>query len=174
MKSNKGVTLVALVVTIIVLLILAGVTINMVAGQNGIMTKASTAKTSTMVSTFREAVQTAVSALAADEQEAAAMGSDGPTAARIKAAIEKDINNSVKNVTITIKFKDNAGTEITDMTKIPTTAEINVVDQSGKTTLSSANISSLYVKVTVSDWTISDGVVTYKKAVDSKTNTTFQ
>ena len=42
MKNNqKGITLVALVITIIVLLILAGVTIAALSGQNGILTNAS-------------------------------------------------------------------------------------------------------------------------------------
>jgi len=45
MKNNKGITLIALVVTIIVLLILAGVSIAMLTGENGILTNAS--KTST-------------------------------------------------------------------------------------------------------------------------------
>ena len=40
MKKNKGITLVALVVTIVVLLILAGVSINLVLGNNGIIAKA--------------------------------------------------------------------------------------------------------------------------------------
>ena len=39
-KEMKGITLVALVVTIVVLLILAGVSINLVLGDNGIITKA--------------------------------------------------------------------------------------------------------------------------------------
>ena len=45
MKNNKGITLVALVVTIVVLLILAGVSINLVLGNNGIIAKAQEAKT---------------------------------------------------------------------------------------------------------------------------------
>ena len=45
MKKNKGITLVALVVTIVVLLILAGVSINLVLGDNGIIAKAQEAKT---------------------------------------------------------------------------------------------------------------------------------
>ena len=45
MKKNKGITLVALVVTIVVLLILAGVSINLVLGNNGIIAKAQEAKT---------------------------------------------------------------------------------------------------------------------------------
>ena len=43
MKNNKGITLIALVVTIIVLLILAGVSIAMLSGQNGILNRASQA-----------------------------------------------------------------------------------------------------------------------------------
>ena len=39
-KEMKGITLVALVVTIVVLLILAGVSINSVLGENGIIIKA--------------------------------------------------------------------------------------------------------------------------------------
>ncbi len=47
MKNQKGITLIALVITIIVLLILAGVTIAMLTGENGILTKAKTADTDT-------------------------------------------------------------------------------------------------------------------------------
>ena len=44
MKRNKGITLIALVVTIVVLLILAGISISMLGGENGIITKAQEAK----------------------------------------------------------------------------------------------------------------------------------
>ena len=44
LRKEKGITLVALVITIIVLLILAGVTIAMVVGDNGILTRARQAK----------------------------------------------------------------------------------------------------------------------------------
>ena len=47
MKRNKGITLIALVITIIVLLILAGVAISMLSGQNGILKKAAEAKKKT-------------------------------------------------------------------------------------------------------------------------------
>ncbi len=46
---NKGITLIALVVTIIVLLILAGISIAMLTGQNGILNRASEAKEKTRV-----------------------------------------------------------------------------------------------------------------------------
>lgn len=43
-KKERGITLVALVVTIVVLLILAGVSISLVLGNNGLITKAKEAK----------------------------------------------------------------------------------------------------------------------------------
>ena len=46
-NKNKGITLVALVVTIVVLLILAGVSINLVIGQNGLITRSKEAKEKT-------------------------------------------------------------------------------------------------------------------------------
>ena len=46
MKKENGITLIALVITIIVLLILAGVTIAMLTGDNGLLTKAGQAKES--------------------------------------------------------------------------------------------------------------------------------
>ena len=47
LKQNKGITLIALVITIIVLLILAGVSISAVMGENGIATKAKEASEAT-------------------------------------------------------------------------------------------------------------------------------
>ncbi len=54
MKNNKGITLVALVVTIIVLIILAGVSINLVLGDNGIITIAKKAKENTELAKTEE------------------------------------------------------------------------------------------------------------------------
>ena len=42
-KNARGITLIALVITIIVLLILAGVTINALSGENGILKRATQA-----------------------------------------------------------------------------------------------------------------------------------
>ena len=47
LNTSKGITLIALVITIIVLLILAGVAISMLSGENGILKKAAEAKTKT-------------------------------------------------------------------------------------------------------------------------------
>ncbi len=54
MRKQKGITLVALVVTIIVLLILAGVSISMISGDDGIATQASEAKSKTEAASQEE------------------------------------------------------------------------------------------------------------------------
>ncbi len=54
--KNKGVTLVALIVTIVVLLILAGVSINLIVGKNGIVTRAVDVKIITRASAAEERV----------------------------------------------------------------------------------------------------------------------
>lgn len=54
MKKNNGITLIALVITIIVLLILAGVSINMITGDDGIISKASTAAEKTKTNSDAE------------------------------------------------------------------------------------------------------------------------
>ncbi len=62
MKNQKGVTLIALVITIIVLLILAGVSIAMLTGDNGILTQAKSAKIQQIEGKVREEVNLAVQA----------------------------------------------------------------------------------------------------------------
>ena len=57
MKNEKGITLIALIITIIVLLILAGVSISMVVGENGILNRATDAKTKTDLAKEHENVQ---------------------------------------------------------------------------------------------------------------------
>ena len=56
MKNNKGITLIALVVTIIVLLILAGVSIAMLTGQNGILNRASQASVANEIGDAKDKV----------------------------------------------------------------------------------------------------------------------
>ena len=62
LKRTKGITLIALVITIIVLLILAGVTIATLTGDNGILTKAQNAKTQNDKATVKEKVDLAIAA----------------------------------------------------------------------------------------------------------------
>ena len=53
-KKQRGITLIALVITIIVLLILAGVSIAMLTGENGILTQAQRAKNETETAQIQE------------------------------------------------------------------------------------------------------------------------
>ena len=55
-KLNKGITLIALVITIIVLLILAGVSIAMLTGENGILSQAQKAGEQTDIGQEKEAI----------------------------------------------------------------------------------------------------------------------
>ena len=57
MKKDKGVTLISLVVLIIILIILAGININTLVGENGIITKAKQAKQNITLAGEAEALQ---------------------------------------------------------------------------------------------------------------------
>ncbi len=59
-RREKGITLIALVITIIILLILAGISIATLTGENGLLTKANTAKTETKKVNAEEQVKIAV------------------------------------------------------------------------------------------------------------------
>ena len=56
-KKNQGITLIALVITIIILLILAGVSLNLIAGENGILTRAEKAVSATKIAAIREEIE---------------------------------------------------------------------------------------------------------------------
>ena len=56
LKNKKGITLIALVVTVVVLIILAGVSINAVLGDNGIIKKANQAASVTKEAEVKEAI----------------------------------------------------------------------------------------------------------------------
>ena len=58
LKNQKGITLIALVVTIIVLIILAGIAVSMTVGDNGIFTKAKEAKRLQITAEAKEKIGT--------------------------------------------------------------------------------------------------------------------
>ena len=68
-KNEIGITLIALVITIIVLLILAGVTIATLTGDNGILTRVSDAKIETAVAAVKENLRLEQMEKAIDEEE---------------------------------------------------------------------------------------------------------
>lgn len=67
LNKNKGITLIALVITIIVLLILAGISIATLTGENGLLSKATTAKEETKKAEIREEIELAIAAIQAEE-----------------------------------------------------------------------------------------------------------
>ena len=80
-KDMKGITLIALVITIIVLLILAGVSIAMLTGENGILTQANEASNKTKEASAKEKVEVEV------------MGSYGEDGAIDLGLLEDNLNN---------------------------------------------------------------------------------
>lgn len=113
MKSQKGITLIALVITIIVLLILAGVTIAMLTGKNGILTKATGATDATGQAEAKEAVQLALSTILANKNDPTYTGDENTiTFQNLSSIIMKDNSSAIvekdrssTDANIVIKYK---------------------------------------------------------------------
>lgn len=87
-ENKKGITLIALVVTIIVLIILAGISINLILGENGIITKAKEAKNLQTEAQEKEGIQLAI--------VTAQIGNNGYKDLE-QTSLEKAIKNQFKN-----------------------------------------------------------------------------
>lgn len=104
MKKQNGITLIALVITIIVLLILAGVSIAMLTGENGILTKANESKTASTEGEKLEAVKLALAEIVANKL------SDSKTLNTInKANIQQIVTRDNSNAG-TLNLEDVKGT----------------------------------------------------------------
>ena len=123
MKNKNGITLIALVITIIVLLILAGVSLSLVVGNNGILAQAKNATESYSTATAEEEIAMAWASLETDYLSAWANNAS-TTRGEIftKPNIEKYLNGTgeVKEDegftyneggTSIIKYKSNASTK---------------------------------------------------------------
>lgn len=109
-KKERGITLVALVVTIVVLLILAGVSISMVLGNNGIVTKAQASQAAQDKAYAREVVESALKSVQIDVLTGKkATG----TVADVVAAIGGDSKFTVGTAENTVKYEPKAGTTYT-------------------------------------------------------------
>ena len=93
-RKNKGITLIALVVTIIVLLILAGISINMVTGQNGILKRAGEAKRRTGEAQERENIQVAITSAQTEDFAKESEITDETLRKEIKNTMGSDSNLS--------------------------------------------------------------------------------
>lgn len=66
--KEKGITIVALVITIIILLIISGLTIEVLIGKDGIISKTAETKQATEISSEKEKIQLAVIQTAHDNK----------------------------------------------------------------------------------------------------------
>lgn len=113
MRNQKGITLIALVITIIVLLILAGVSIAMLTGNNGILTKANNATEATGQAEAEEAVKLALATILANKNDPTYSGSvNEVTFTNIQTIIAGDNSSAVvtdasesSSTDIVIKYK---------------------------------------------------------------------
>ena len=102
-KKNNGITLIALVITIIVLLILAGVTIATLTGENGILTRASQASEQTEIAEEKEAIGLAYTGILADNN------GTGVSADELQEELEKNgysatvVDNGDGTLTVTFE-----------------------------------------------------------------------
>ena len=94
MRNQKGITLIALVITIIVLLILAGVSIAMLTGENGILTRANDTKIASVEGHVRDAVTLAVSNYRAQNYE---VSNPSITAENLKSDIQSTMGSDYKS-----------------------------------------------------------------------------
>ena len=99
MRNQKGITLIALVITIIVLLILAGVSIAMLTGDNGILTNSQNAKKQTAMSEAEEkidlclnAIKTEIYAQQVSDKTYSGIDDDDAIDSAITAIIAKDLS----------------------------------------------------------------------------------
>ena len=97
LRTEKGITLIALVITIIVLLILAGVSIAMLTGQNGILTQANNAK----IEQSHGAVRDSMALLYNEYQVQINTGSNTKLASTEKVTIPANEEKALANTSMT-------------------------------------------------------------------------
>ena len=156
MKNNKGITLVALVVTIVVLLILAGVSINLVLGNNGIIAKAKEAETKSAEASQNDLkgmnglVSEMEGALAGNGSGNGGAGGSG-TDTKVPAEATKETAPYFPDNTFTKKegtietglvIKDGSGNEYVWVV-VPRTTAVYAKTGLGKTTFTDADYTSI-------------------------------
>ena len=99
MRNQRGITLIALVITIIVLLILAGVSIAMLTGNNGILTKSTEAKTNTTKGEVADKINLTINAEYANILTDKAMSGDAAAIAKANGINTTDFLITVNSIT---------------------------------------------------------------------------
>ena len=114
MRNQKGITLIALVITIIVLLILAGVSIAMLTGDNGLLTRSRQAQTTTIQKSNEEIVKLAVQDLLTEYHAGGAVATNITNTNNTPNTLE--INKEELKAAIFRTTSDANLTDITDTT----------------------------------------------------------
>ena len=141
LKNKKGITLVALVITIVVLLILAGVSINLVLGNNGIIAKAKDAETKSA-----EASQNDLKGMngLVSEMEGTLNGNSGKTELETEPYLPSDDfhYDTSTSVDTGLVIKDASGNEYVWVV-VPRTTAVYKTTGLGKTTFTDADYTSI-------------------------------
>ena len=101
-KSQKGITLIALIVTIIVLIIIAGISIATLTADNGVLRQVNSAKVSNIEGTAREQMDLAASAMRIAIAEAAAQD-NSYRANKNVTAIQNELHEMLVNDTTALE-----------------------------------------------------------------------
>ena len=137
LKNNKGITLIALVITIIVLLILAGISIAMLTGNNGLLTKANDAKNDTATAEAKERINMELNALYASVL--ASSTKDEFTQTEVDAVTA---NLPTEGYTVKTEKKEQKTTTIKISTTVENVTEGSItITSAGQATLTPATIS---------------------------------
>lgn len=138
MKNQKGITLIALVITIIVLLILAGVSIAMLTGENGILTQANNSKSATAKAEAVEKINLALNAVKSEifNQQVASSSYEPLTSTGTDASKTYALNGTALT---TILGKDNVVEAKADTTKASGTYYYSLDKSTGVLTISYHN-----------------------------------
>ena len=134
-RRMKGITLIALVITIVILLILAGITISALSGENGILKRAAEAKEQNVRGVEEEAISIAYTGvLTKNNMEAVTSGTavQGVTAGDLEEELHKNGHEDATATgtgTITVTFS-NSGNSYTVDANTGKVGEIRVSDES--------------------------------------------
>ena len=174
--NNKGITLVALVITIVILLILAGIAISLLTGENGLFARAKQAKEKTVEGQLREEIVMAIQYIQAEELP---KGNKVTLETLVDGQLEsklKDITAELEGNEINGEYKDYEYT-IDSNLNVTINGEVTGIKIKGSAEVQSGYVfegSTVEIKVTAS---ITEGTITGIEApegatIKTDTNTT--
>ena len=162
-KKEKGITLLALIVTIIVLIILAGISLSMISGDDGILSRTGNAKTQTSIAQVEKLANMIYLELSEDL--------DNPTLTDVKKGLEEKgyvINQYTTNISSITDIK---------LSKTSVTLEVGESETIGVTYVGSDEMFSYYVEINGNNYKMileNDTVKINKEKTKVDTNDTLK